>query len=410
MSRLFIVSEYVNPSENSTGYYWHAIIRHFSGLVPRLSVICPMQSHYRADLVLANPELGKTPAAIFVDIENLDLLLVRSSGTHGKGISRLIAQIKLSTRLFCSLVVQAKRGDIVFCGTNPVFSLVIMACLRRLRGFRWVLLVHDVFPENLVPAGYLRSRGVLYSSLKILFDWAYRQADGSVAIGRDMRALLAEKIRSPDRVFFAPNWVDTKLIYPMDAARLSLVHRFGWHDKIIFQFFGNIGSVQGVDGLLDAIRLTTASNAAFLFVGGGTKAELVKDFISANPTIPIQYMGPVPLSRNNEILSSCHVAIVALEVGMLGLGVPSKAYFSLAADRPLLVVAEALSEPARMVDEDALGWHCEPGNPAKLAALIDEICSGDISVFAARCRDVCLAKYSGQSSLNTLASVVLGSP
>ncbi|MCP5877696.1 hypothetical protein NL390_35070, partial [Klebsiella pneumoniae] len=71
---------------------------------------------------------------------------------------------------------------------------------------------------------------------------------------------------------------------------------------------------------------------------------------------------------------SCDIAIVTLAEGMLGLGVPSKAYFTMAADRPILAIMEEDAEVANMVKEHSIGWVCEPNDPVRLASLIDEIC------------------------------------
>ena len=59
---------------------------------------------------------------------------------------------------------------------------------------------------------------------------------------------------------------------------------------------------------------------------------------------------------------------------MLGLGVPSKAYFSMAANKPILVISEQDSEIAQVVLDEKIGWYCEPNNPQSLAKLIDNVC------------------------------------
>ena|SRR5690554_3013844 len=58
---------------------------------------------------------------------------------------------------------------------------------------------------------------------------------------------------------------------------------------------------------------------------------------------------------------------------MLGLGVPSKAYFSMAADKPILAVMDERAEVSIMVKEHNIGWICPAGNPQELAKYFDDI-------------------------------------
>jgi hypothetical protein len=66
--------------------------------------------------------------------------------------------------------------------------------------------------------------------------------------------------------------------------------------------------------------------------------------------------------------------------GMFGLAVPSKAYFSMAADKPLLVIGDEGAELERTVStHKGLGWFCKAGDPVALARKIDEICDFDLA-------------------------------
>ena len=52
---------------------------------------------------------------------------------------------------------------------------------------------------------------------------------------------------------------------------------------------------------------------------------------------------------------------------------PSKAYFSMAADKPILAVMDERAEVSIMVKEHNIGWVCPAGNPQKLAMLFEGI-------------------------------------
>jgi glycosyltransferase involved in cell wall biosynthesis len=226
-------------------------------------------------------------------------------------------------------------------------------------------------------------------------------------IGRDMQKLIESKIGKADKVHYIPNWVDENDIEPSNRSASEIIKSLNWEDKIVFQFFGNFGRVQGIDNLLDGIKLVKNPLATFLFIGGGVKVDLVKEFAANQLSQRVVYFGELAQSKKMMGLVACDVALITLEKGMLGLGVPSKAYFSMAADRPLMAVMESDAEIALMVKEHNIGWVCEPGNPASLAALIDEICATSAAKRLANSRAVFEKYYSERVGLDQFVRTLL---
>jgi glycosyltransferase involved in cell wall biosynthesis len=374
MSRILVVSEYTVESQNSTGYFWQKAI-----------------TKLRED--------GLDVVVITPDFE------LRGQVRHNV-ILRALLKLKTALGLGWRTFRLARKDDIVFSGTNPELLLCILAILRRLRGFRWRVLVHDVFPENLVPAGVLRSQSFIYRVFEALFGWVYAQADTHVVIGRDMKDLVEGKAGSKGRTEFIPNWVDGRSVKALDKSGNSIVQRLGLQGKTVFQFFGNIGRLQGIQNILAAIPLVRSEDAAFLFIGEGVGSERVMEFVKNNPGAPVHYAAALPQAEKEGGLSACDVAIICLEKGMYGLGVPSKAYFTLAADRPIFAVMDPGSEIALMVEEDKVGWTCPPDDPKLIAEHIDRICSMELSAYRGRMRQVLESKYSPDISLAKLSAVI----
>ncbi|WP_432208803.1 glycosyltransferase family 4 protein, partial [Acinetobacter variabilis] len=250
-----------------------------------------------------------------------------------------------------------------------------MAILKIFKPFKWYLLVHDVFPQNLVPAGILKKNSIIFKFLNSIFNIVYMQADHIIVIGRDMEKVLREK-KYKKEITVIPNWVDFGEIELLDKNDSPFIKKLNWENDIVFQFFGNIGRVQGIDHLLQAIHLVKNPQAKFLFIGGGSAIDLVNNYINSNQNVNdnIAYIGELSSSQRSLGLSSCDIAIVTLAEGMFGLGVPSKAYFSMAANRPILAIMDKDAEVACMVKEYHIGWVESSNQAQQLALLIDEIC------------------------------------
>jgi glycosyltransferase involved in cell wall biosynthesis len=364
--RVVVVSEFVDATRNSTGYYWRKIITGLAREGFEVAVISTADS-----CNLAAP-LGPNVSCYSTSMGQDS----RSGGVK----SYLLGQIQLTIGLALRTWKVLRRGDVLYCGTNPSFLLVILALFRRLLGFRWVLLVHDVFPENAAAAGLTSPRSIRYRLAKALFDRTYACPDALIAIGQDMVEVLSRKTRGRAQIHMIPNWADVQEISTSLAPSQQPLITRAHPDSVVFQYFGNFGRVQGLELVLDAIHLVKHPRAEFVFIGGGALEAKVREFVAKHPERRVRCLPSLAFGRNNEGLLACDVAMISLMPGMFGLAVPSKAYFSMAADKPLLVVGDVGAELQRTVaSHPGLGWFCEAGDPAALARQIDEICDFDLA-------------------------------
>lgn len=392
MTKVFVVSEYVYSSQNSTGYFWSKIIDQAGLTYGGVGVVAPLSAGQGCiKSTVPGTEYFEFDSASF-DKESL--------------LSRLFGQARQCLGFLRGMTNNVRRGDLILSGTNPALLLILMPLMKVFMRFRWILLVHDVFPENLVPAGILKKSSLAYAFLSRAFALIYSRADHIVVIGRDMKDLISKKIGRDTNITVIQNWVSDEDVVPISKKESAIISELGWQEKVVFQFFGNIGRVQGIENILNAISLVTEKRAAFLFIGNGTACESVKDFIQAHPECNSAYIGPIPQSEKNKGLAACDVALITLEQGMLGLGVPSKAYFSMAADKPLLAVMESQAEISLMVRDHLIGWRCPPSNPVALATLIDQICQQGMDKVLGRSRKILQDKYSEPIALKKLITCI----
>ena len=366
MKKVLVISEFILPEQNSTGYFWYKIIQKMaqSAITDDISVIAPVNEQ---DVV-----------KYFDKKVNLNLF---SSPEYNKNslASRVWGQVKQTYLFYKKIKGNLHAGTKIVSGTNPLFLMVLIAILKIFKPFQWHLLVHDVFPQNLVPAGLLKKHSIIYKILNTIFNLIYAQADHIIVIGRDMETILRQK-KYEKAITVIPNWVDFKEIELLNKNDSELIKKLNWEKDIVFQFFGNIGRVQGIDHLIQAIQLVKHPQAKFLFIGGGSAVEVVQSYIENNQqTNNVAYINELPSSQRSLGLSSCDIAIVTLAEGMFGLGVPSKAYFSMAANRPILAIMDENAEVACMVKEHQIGWVESSNQPRQLARLIDDICERELA-------------------------------
>ena len=65
-----------------------------------------------------------------------------------------------------------------------------------LKKLKLYILVHDVFPENTIPTGIIKSESsFLYKLISSIFNRAYSNTDNLIVLGRDMKEVVENKIR-----------------------------------------------------------------------------------------------------------------------------------------------------------------------------------------------------------------------
>lgn len=325
--RLWIISELFPPEETSTAYI--------------MGEIAEALSHKYDVGVLCGPEIYD-PSRKRADnsITTLKNYSIFRSESHTFNKNSLTGKAKSFLSTTFSIYKLAKKhikqGDKVLMVTNPAPLILLMSRLKRKRNLELNILVHDVFPENTVAAGI---KLPFYGSVKRMFDKAYGKADKLIALGRDMAELLKRKTNGKVEVQIIGNWGDFDNIQarPMPDT-----------EKIVLQYAGNIGRVQGLDTIVE----TLPGDIELHFYGSGAMEETLKENNKPN----VFFHGPYTRSEQSDILEKCHISLVTLNDKMYGLGTPSKTYNILASGRPILYFGPKNSEIELLIKEHNIGF------------------------------------------------------
>lgn len=366
-NKIWLISEYYYPVYQSTGYYITEIAEHLARSRNNVNVICT-NAGYNAEKGLSRE---KREIRNNVTIHRVLTGDIDKNNFYLRAIRLLISSLKIFFKIWLSV----RKGDEVLVVTNPAFIILAMPVMRKLKGIQYKILVHDIFPENLVAIGRVSAHSPFTKLLKKWFDFSYAQADVCIAIGRDMEKVLQSKTRTVEKTILITNWAETNLVKPASKEGTSIIQDLGLVNNFIFQFAGNLGHSQGIKNLLDAIKLVGIKEIHFVFIGSGAQEYLIKEFIEDNPLHNVSLLGYRSRENQSDFLNACDVALVTLSAGMFGLGVPSKAYNIMAAGKPMLVIAEHNSEISLCVQEHQIGWVVPPDEPELLAQKIKEIYS-----------------------------------
>lgn len=367
--RIWIVTELFYPEETAVAFIFTRIAQHLSKSY-RVCVIC-------------GPEFYDTKKKTFIDKIELsgDIEIFRTKSLNldkNLLIQRTIKITILSIRMGRLMCKYISKEDIVVLATNPALLLLFVRFIKYFKKFQLHILVHDVFPENAIPAKIFKnSKSVIYKILKFLFDRAYSSGDHLIVIGRDMKLVISNKINSSKdhpSISVVPNWSNPEVF-----SFINIEHKNA--NIINLQYAGNIGRVQGLKEILDAFRLSGNKHLCLNIRGTGALYSYIENYIIDFKLENISLNGGFSRNEENEILANCDIGIVSLSEGMFGLGVPSKSYHLLSAGKPILYIGEPDTEISKLVLEKEIGWSLDIRNQNEMIEFFKNLNSIDKDIY-----------------------------
>lgn len=263
------------------------------------------------------------------------------------------------------------RPDAILVYSPPMFLGLSGWVLRMFRGAKVVLNVQDLFPQNAIDLGILKSN-FLIALFRRVESFLYRNLD-AVAVhsggNRDHVVRCGGKL---DRTFVVFNPVDTKNIIPGNRnSAFRNRHRIGEEESIV-SFAGVLGYAQDLDTVIKAAALMKdPDNVIFYIVGDGVeKSRLMRE---AGGLKNVRFLPMLERDHYLELLHASDVCLVTLRGEMKTPVVPGKIMSIMAAGRPLVASLPLDGDAPRMIQDAGCGICVEPEDPRKLVEAIKTV-------------------------------------
>jgi glycosyltransferase involved in cell wall biosynthesis len=393
---VFIISELFYPNKTSTAYIMTEVAKRLSSEKKmKINVIC-------ADVIYDN---NYDKGSLHNDF--LDLNIIKATKLTGNKNS-VFGKIKnaFSTCFaFGRIIVKnVKSTDTIFAVTNPFLLVIVIGIIRVFKKFRYILLVHDVFPENTIPAGLTTEKSLFYKITKLIYDWAYQKADNLIVLGRDMADVIGRKVNNNGEINIIENWFDSDLELRRDVDRNSYLG-IDVTDKIIIGFAGNIGRVQNLQFFLNVFKSVENPKLHFVIIGDGAMKTDILEIIEKNCLKNVSYLGPKSRAEQSLFLNCFDYGLITLSKGMYGLGVPSKTYNLLSLGKPIIYIGDKGSEIDLLINQFDIGWSFTWDDPQKILAYLNSLDKIDINK-AERSKQIAEENYTQDIILSKINNLV----
>ena len=263
-----------------------------------------------------------------------------------------------------------KKYDYVI-SVVPCFQIGILAILyKAIRGGKFLYHVQDLQIDAARDLKMIKS-SILIKCLFRLEKFILKQADVVSSISEGMMDKI--KAKCDREINFFPNWVDTKLFFPI-TDKTALKEEFGFKntDKVVL-YSGAIGEKQGLEAILKvAESLTHIHSLKFVLCGSG---PYLKKLVALKESLNLEnvvFLATQPYEKLNRFLNMADLHLVIQKANASDLVMPSKLTAILAIGGVAVVTAPENSSLHNLITRHDMGLVIEPEN---LEALTGVICS-----------------------------------
>lgn len=257
------------------------------------------------------------------------------------------------------------RPDVVLAMTDPPVAGIAGAWIARLAGRPFVYNIRDLYPDMAIGGDIVRpSRWV--KGWERMHRGALKQADRVIVLGDDMRDRIIAKGVRPERVVVVRDGTSFPASAPERSDPVVQEIRSGFPFVVLHA--GNLGFYGAWGTLLEAAKILREEYTGLVFIGDGANRTALET--AAADCANVRFLPFRPVEQVPHVMMAGDLHVVTVRRGLEGVVVPSKLYSILAAGRPVLAVAAATSDAARIVVESGCGLAADPDNPAAVAAAI----------------------------------------
>lgn len=269
------------------------------------------------------------------------------------------------------LGVDVKFDLIIYC-TPPITFLSAVEYVKKRDKARTYLLLRDIFPQNAVDLGMLRTTGLK----GFLYKFFRRQEKRLYAISDRIGCMSQANVEyllkynpeiKTDQVEVCSNCIEVIDKSLDEKTRVAIRKRHALPlNKKIFVYGGNLGKPQGVPFIIECLRACVdLEDCYFLIVGDGTERHLLVDYVESERPKNVTLMKQLPKEEYEQLVAACDVGLIFLDHRFTIPNFPSRLLSYMSAKLPVLAATDKASDIGKAIVDGGFGWWCESDDSDK---------------------------------------------
>ena len=210
----------------------------------------------------------------------------------------------------------------------------------------------DLNPDEAIAAGWLKEGSLPARTLAAMLKSSLDHADGIIALDHFMKGRIVAKGVRPELVTVLPPWARDEEVYYDQQGREAFRREHGLTDSFVVMYAGNHSPCHPLQTLMDAARqLSERKDIVFLFVGGGSEQEKVRQFAARYALGNVGACLIRAPRRFRRLLSAADLHTVVMGDAFVGIVHPCKLYNILRIGSPFLYIGPKKSHVSEIAGQ-----------------------------------------------------------
>jgi colanic acid biosynthesis glycosyl transferase WcaI len=262
----------------------------------------------------------------------------------------------------------AIRADVILSFTDPPVMGIAASYVARLTRRRFIYYINDLYPDMAV-GGNIVQPGRVIKRWERLHRKALRSAARVIVLGEDMRDRILAKGVDPARISIVRSGAPLPKSLPSPDNPVARQIRGDF--RFVLVHAGNLGFYGAWRTLIRAARLLESDGVGLIFVGDGARKSEIE--AEAAGCAAVRFLPYFPAREIPLVLAAGDMHVITVKRGLEGVVVPSKLYPLLAAGRPILAVAPADADAARILRRSGCGLVADPDDAEAVADAVRQV-------------------------------------
>lgn len=296
------------------------------------------------------------------DILKLKIGNIQKTNIFEKGISTLRIESKFIDGI--KKYFPNRKFDLVLYSTPPITFQKVVNFVKKRDQSKSYLLLKDIFPQNAVDLEMITKRGAIYRFFRNKEKKLYKSADfiGCMSKGNKDYLIKNNPWLEPSKVEINPNSKTISSLRVNDN-KTSIRTKFGIpEDKVVFLYGGNLGKPQGLDFLIEYLKVHDIEDAFFLIIGSGTEYKKLESFFSEVKPKNAVLLTQLPKNEYTELEQTADVGLVFLDSRFTIPNIPSRILGYMDAAIPILAATDVNTDLKDLIQEGQFGLWVKHGD------------------------------------------------
>lgn len=274
------------------------------------------------------------------------------------------------------------KFDLIIYPTPPITFEKVISYVKKKDDAKSYLLLKDIFPQNAVDLNMFSKKSLIYRYFKNKEKKLYKVSDyiGCMSQANVNFVLKNNPLDVPNIIEVCPNSIEPLIIEKNQIMITKVRNKYKIPmDKTVFIYGGNLGKPQGIDFLIECLKVNKDNEKIyFIIAGSGTEFTKINNFFDNEKPTNAQLFFQLPKDEYEILANSCDVGLIFLDKRFTIPNFPSRLLSYMQASMPILAATDVNTDIGQVIEKGEFGYWCESSDINQFNKKVQQLCNEEL--------------------------------